>query len=109
MGTSPFDKEGYDPLDTFGFEQVSVAGTAVGLTAATYAPASPGGPAKVAYIQCETAAVRWRADGTDPTATVGVSMEAGDEIVVWGQYDIQSIKFIWRDGVTATLNVHYAR
>lgn len=109
MGTSPYDKAQYDPLDTFAFEQITVAGTAVGLTAATFAPTAGAGPAKSAHIQCETAAVRWRADGTDPTATVGTNMDIGDEIVAWGGYDLNSIKFISRDGGTATLNVHYAR
>ena len=31
--TSPFDRGDYDPLDTFAFEALSVAGTAVGFTA----------------------------------------------------------------------------
>jgi hypothetical protein len=105
---APFDKNDYHPLDTFAFEQVAVAGTAVGFTAATFGP-STGTPALSATVQCETAQVRYRIDGTNPTATVGTLLEVGDEIVVWGTMDIQSITFIRTGGVSGQLNVHYAR
>jgi hypothetical protein len=106
---APYDKGQYRPLDTFAFEQVTVDDTADALTAATYDPASGNGPAIVAMIQVETAQVRYRIDGTNPTATVGTLLDAGDELVVWGTMDIQSIRFIRTGGVSATLNVHYAR
>jgi hypothetical protein len=105
----PFDKgEDYNPLDIFVFEALSVAGSAVGFTAATYEPGT-GQPAVVATVQCQVAAVRYRSDGTDPTATVGKVMEIGDEIVVCGKSNIVSIRFISRDGGTATLATEFAR
>lgn len=33
-------------------------------------------------VQCEAQPCRWRADGTDPTATVGNLLAAGDTLVV---------------------------
>jgi hypothetical protein len=59
------------PIQTF--EQISVAKTAVGVTSANI---KKGG----ALIQNIGANVRWRADGTDPTAIVGHILYDGAEI-----------------------------
>jgi hypothetical protein len=105
----PFDKaEGYNPLDIFAVEALSVAGTAVGFTSGTYEP-STGQPAVVALVQCQVAAVRYRTDGTDPTAAIGKSLEIGDELAVCGKSNLDSIRFISRDGGTATLATEFAR
>lgn len=108
--SAPFDKEHYRPTDTFAFEALTVSSSAVGFTAATYSPggAEGGTPAVAADVSVEGAQVRYRADGTDPTASVGAIKEAGDEFIVWGTMDIQSIKFIATGG-DATLSIHYAR
>ena len=105
---APFDKNEYHPLDGFAFEALAVSTTAVAFTAATYAPTT-GTPAVMAKCSVETAAVRYRLDGTDPTATVGEVLEPGDELAVWGTMDIRSIRFIRRDGVDATLSTHFYR
>ena len=99
----PFDQMHYMPLDTFAFEALAVSTASVPFTAATRLNA------KLATVSVEGAAVRYRMDGTDPTASVGTVLEPGDELIVWGGRDIQSIEFIRRDGTDATLNVHYAR
>ena len=57
--------------NTVGFEALTVAGTAVGITAATRVNANG------AHVQVETADVRMRSDGTAPTATVGTLLRAG--------------------------------
>ena len=106
--TSPFDRGDYDPLDTFAFEALSVAGTAVGFTAGTMAPGD-GPPAAAAFCSVEGAPIRYRADGTDPTATVGTLKQIGDEFVIWGARDLASVTFISQTGATATLNTHFAR
>ena len=108
--TSPYDRGDYDPLDTFAFEALSVAGTAVGFTAATMAgtPAT-GKPACAAFCTVEGAPIRMRADGTDPTATVGRLFGIGDNFVVWGARDLASVRFISQTGATATLNTEFAR
>src|SRR5437667_6204796 len=105
---APYDKDAYKPLDTFAFEQVSVTNVSVAFTAATHAPAT-GGPAILATVNVEGAQVRYRLDGTNPSATVGALLNDGDELIVWGTMDIDSAQFIRTGGVSATLNVHYAR
>lgn len=37
-----------------------------------------------ALLVCEDKAIRWRADGTDPTSSVGVLMQAGDSLSLMG-------------------------
>ena len=88
-------------MAVIGFEALSVAGTAVGLTAATV------GVANHAHIRVEVAAVRFRADGTVPTATVGTPLEVGDVLELAERDSLSGIQFIRRDGVTATLSCHY--
>ena len=100
--TSPFDATTFDPLDTFAFEALAVAGTAVGFTAATQANAV------AAFCTVEGAPIRARADGTDPTATVGIPFNVGDTFVVWGSRDLKAIRFI-RQGASATLSTHFAK
>lgn len=83
--------------DTIAFEALTVAGTAVGFTEATVANAT------LAVAKVETAQVRYRTDGTDPTAAVGVIAEPGDQITISGYRDIKSIRFIRTGGQSATL------
>lgn len=52
-----------------GYQQITDLSAAVGLTV-------PSG-ARFALIQAETASVRFRDDGTSPTATVGMLLTAG--------------------------------
>ena len=108
MSPGPYDKDSYHPLDTFAFEALTVATTSVGFTAATFAPTT-GTPAISAHLKVETAQVRYRTDGTAPTATVGTILDPGDTLTVWGTFDIASIRFIRTGGVSATLSVEYAR
>lgn len=56
-------------------------------------------------IACETAAIRWRDDGTSPTATVGMPLAAGQEF----QYtvvDFSQIRFIAQSG-SPVLNFNF--
>lgn len=43
-------------------------------------------------VLCQTQAVRWRDDGTSPTATVGMPMAVGEKLIYNG--DLTKIKFI---------------
>ena len=60
-------------------EVVTVSGTAVALTAATYLHAV------YAYIEVQANTIRWRADGTTPTSTVGFKAIDGTGIEVLRQ------------------------
>lgn len=79
-----------------GYQQITSVSAAVGCTV----PAN----SKVALIQAETQAVRWRDDGTNPTATVGSIIAAGDTIQYTG--DLAAIKFI-ETTTSAKLNISY--
>lgn len=79
-----------------GYQQITSLSAAAGLTV-------PSG-ARVAVIQAETQAVRWRDDGTDPTASVGQVLAAGADMVYTG--DLSAIKFI-EATASAKLNVSY--
>lgn len=97
------DQLDYYPLRTFAFEALAVAGTAIGFTAATATSA------KLARTKVESGQIRYRTDGTDPTATVGVIADVGDTITVYGSADILAIRFIRTGGVSATLSTEFSR
>lgn len=79
-----------------GFQQITSLSSAVGLTV-------PSG-ALTALIQAESQDVRWRDDGTNPTATVGVTLGTGLTLPYTG--DLSAIKFI-EISASAKLNVSY--
>lgn len=80
-----------------GFAQLAVSNTSVSL------PTIPAA-ANLAVICVESGAVRWRDDGTDPTAAVGMLLPAG------GTYEFDAnlaeIEFI-RTSVDAALSISY--
>ena len=88
-------------MAVYAYESITVAGTAIGFTAATMDQAVE------ALVTVEAGAVRFRADGTDPTAAVGHVLEVGDVLKVRSQNDLQKIRFIRRDAVSATLRVSF--
>ena len=79
-----------------GYEQITDLSAAVGFTV-------PAG-ARLAVIIAETQAVRWRDDGTDPTAAVGMPLATGVQWTYPG--NLSAIKFIEQTG-SAKLNVSY--
>lgn len=83
-------------LRPLGYQQITVLSAAVGLTV-------PAG-ARFATIVAEAQAVRWRDDGTNPTASVGMSLAAGTILEYCG--DLSAIKFI-EQTASAKLNVAY--
>jgi hypothetical protein len=80
-----------------GYQQITDLSAAVGLTI-------PAKAAKV-WVQPETQGVRWRADGVDPTATVGMPIAAGG-MVEFTIAQLAELKFI-EQAASAKLNVHY--
>lgn len=84
-----------------GYQQITSLSSATGLTVPT-APA--GDTIKAALLQAETQNVRWRDDGTNPTASVGMVLAAGDTLLYDG--DLSKIKFI-EATASAKLNVTY--
>lgn len=75
------------------YVQVTSLGSAVPLPKATIG--------RRAFIQAEDQDIRWRSDGTDPTAAVGMLIAAGDTLDFTG--DLNQLRFIEAVG-GATLN-----
>ena len=80
-----------------GYQQITSLSSAASLTV-------PSG-ATYAVIQCETQNVRWRDDGTAPTASVGMKLTVAPDLLI---YDgaLKTIKFI-EEAASAKLNVSY--
>ncbi len=87
-----------------GYAQVANLSAAVGLPQVGNPAAIPNGPSVVAVLVAETQDVRWRDDGVDPTAAVGMLLTAGTEFVYSGT--LANIKFI-EATASAKLNVSY--
>lgn len=79
-----------------GYQQITSLSAATALTV-------PSG-ATLALIVAETQAVRWRDDGVNPTASVGMPMATGVSLSYDG--DLKAIRFI-QQTASATLNVSY--
>jgi hypothetical protein len=79
-----------------GYQQITDLSSAVGLTI-------PSG-ATLALIVPETQNVRWRDDGTNPTASVGMPIFVGASLSYDG--DLNRIKFI-QEAASAKLNISY--
>ena len=87
-----------------GYQQITSLSAATALTV----PAANRNGLKqqptLAFITAETQGVRWRDDDTDPTASVGMPLAAGETLVYDG--DLTKIKFI-EQTASAKLNVSY--
>lgn len=91
-------------------ERITVTNTAVGFTAATYKPTSgdfKGIPAQIAKCHVETADIRYRKDGTDPTAAVGRIVYETGEFSIQGSQNIKKFSAIRTGSTSATLDVEY--
>lgn len=89
-------------LVPLGYQQIGAS------TLAAATPLTVPAGAQVAVIRVETADVRWRDDGTPPTASVGFPMLHTDTVPFeyWG--DLSAIEFIAISG-SPVLNVLYYR
>lgn len=85
-----------DPVGTF--KLVAVGATAVGL--------APPDAAMSALLSVEGGDVRFRDDGTAPTAAVGVRIAAGTVLAVRGKGSLTGIQFI-AVAAAATVNVTF--
>lgn len=83
-----------------GYQQISAA-TLAAATALTV----PGG-STAAVVTSDTAGVRWRDDGTNPTAAIGMPIAAGQSYTFNGAAQLAAIKFILQSG-SPVLNISY--
>lgn len=82
---------------SLGYQQVTNLTAAVGLTI-------PAG-ASIALLQVTGQNVRWRDDGTDPTASIGMILNADADPYPYSG-DLSAIRFI-ETAASAVLNVAY--
>jgi len=94
-------------LKVYDMETLTVAGTAVAFTAAKLAVASKEKAIR-AWVTVAGADVRYRVDGTAPTAAVGHAVENGGTIEIEGQTNLERFRIIAQSG-TATVTVSYSR
>ena len=83
------------------FESVTVTGTAGGLTTATIAGQ------RNALITVETAQIRFRVDGTVPTASVGHILNVGDVLELDSTEALVGFSSIRTGGTSATIRCSY--
>lgn len=93
-----------DITSVFGYQQIVGMASATALTIPKLDKNGLSGTPSVAIIVPETQAVRWRDDGVNPTATVGMPLAVGATLVYDG--DLTKIRF-FQQAATATLNVSY--
>jgi len=93
------------------YESITVSTSPIGFTASKLAPTSgnyANKHAEAVLITVEDGAIRFRADGTNPSASEGHILLAGDERYwYWGYHDLVNIKFIRKDAVDAKVKVSY--
>jgi hypothetical protein len=87
-----------------GYQQITSLSSAVGLTVPAVDANGLSVKPAIAIITPEVSGVRWRDDGTDPTATVGMPLAAGVTLQYDG--DLKKIRFI-QQTAGAILNVSY--
>ncbi|HWY33937.1 MAG TPA: hypothetical protein VNX68_04780 [Nitrosopumilaceae archaeon] len=99
---------------SFAHEQLTIAASALGFTSATFNPVvtdaqSVSQRANLAIFSCEASQVRYWNDGGTPTATVGMLVNPGDVIYVFGFNNIKNFLMIRVTATSATCNVQYYR
>ena len=105
---------GYD-LICGGFETIPVSDTAIGFTASEIAPTTgtyKGFKCQMAEVTVVGDDIRYRLDGTDPTAGVGhivdIDHVANPSVFqIWGEKNIENFMMIRTDAGDATASVSY--
>ena len=87
-----------------GYQQITSLSAAAGLTVPTTDKAGNKQQPTFALIFAEGKDVRWRDDGTNPTASVGMPLAVGVPLQYDG--DLTNIKFI-ETAASAKLNISY--
>lgn len=96
-------------LTAFDYEAITVADTSVGFTAATITPGGTARPAHRAHVTAETAQMRYRYDGTAPTATEGHLLEVGDVLTIEGINNVSNARFIRTGATSGTIRCTFER
>lgn len=87
-----------------GYQQITALSSATALTVPVVDANGLSAKPTLALIVSETQAVRWRDDGVDPTASVGMPLAVGVTLQYDG--DLSRIRFI-EQAAGAILNISY--
>lgn len=100
--------EFFNRLRPYATEQKTVSNSAVGLTTALVDNTAnyPDFKASGAVIEVRTDSIYYTTDGTTPSATNGIKLDAGDQLPLAGYQKIKNFKAIRVTG-DATVNVQY--
>jgi hypothetical protein len=91
------------------YESITVSSTAIGLTSGTINPIITGVRTVTALCAVETAQIRYRIDGTDPTSSEGIVLNDGDTLTIEGSEDLLKFRAIRTGGSDATLKCSYGK
>lgn len=81
------------------YETITVAGTAIGITAGTMIANSE----NYGVLTVETATIRFTTDGTTPTASVGHLAPAGSKITLDTAKEVNAFRAIRTTGTSASV------
>ena len=93
-------------MSAYAQESITVADTAIGFTVATVLSTDPATPEQAVFV-IETAQIRYRLDGGDPTTSVGLLGNVGDVVTVTGSHDVKNFRAIRTGATSATIQPHY--
>lgn len=88
------------------FEQITVTNAAIGFTSTVITPTT-GSAMIFAACRAETAEMRYRYDGTDPTTTVGTLLEPGDVLYLNGHDNLRLFRAIRTGSTSGVLSCNY--
>lgn len=102
-GSLGFSNQFQKPL---GYQQFTSLGSAIqlGVTAPSTGPTAIPAKATMCVISVEGAAIRWRDDGTPPTASIGMPVGNGQSLSYSG--DMTALQMI-QQAASATVNITY--
>ena len=92
----------------YDYESISITNTVTGLTEARYLD-SDGFYAKRIVIAVETAQIRYRYDGGNPSASEGMPANPMDIIILKGSSNIKNFKAIRTGSTSAALRIIYEK
>jgi hypothetical protein len=92
-------------MGAYNQESITVSDTAKSFTAATIDPSDPDSAFKAVFV-VEDANIRFRVDGGDPTASVGLLAKVGAVVTITGNHDVRNFKAI-RVTTDATIQPSY--
>ena len=95
------------PLRVIAYDSISIPASSTRLTLANVRGTSERFMAEKVIITVETAQIRWRDDGTDPTSSEGHLANVGAVITLDNRERIESFRAIRTGSTSATLRVSY--